>query len=330
MAKQLLLVASIIMTALHASAQLDNFDGNGHKTRLASEKVVVTVKKLPVRNAAAPSFLLSNASSLVGLGIGLVKTALDKRSQSFTASYSGMLTDETLTFFDDSTFSPFSLKVERNTGEKEGENPDFRAAMIALSVSKEDNDGVFRFRLDSIALTRAKARITKSLHSTGKTVDININVKIKVLYRDEVKADTVSGKASADSADKRVRQAEVKTATSYTLKSATLGESSITVNGIHPGTTKDFSKETDNSFYSDWFQLIPAVQQTKDAKKLTAGKRYTRCWTTITVTVKEANPYGVEAGKISDYFSNSNSEIASFLNALIPGNSSSKGSGSGK
>jgi hypothetical protein len=330
MAKQLLLVASIIMTALHASAQLDNFDGDGHKTKLASEKIVVSVKKLHVKEAAAPSFLLSNASSLVGLGIGLVKTALDKRSQSFTATYSGTLTDESLTFFDDSTFTPFSLKVLRNTSEKEGETPDYSASMIALSVSKEENDGVFRFRLDSIALTRAKARITKSLHSAGKTVAINIDIKIKVLYRDEVKADTVSGKASDDSTDKRAKPTEVKTATSYTLKSATLGESSITVSSIRPGsTTKDFSTETDNSFYSDWFQLIPAPQQTKDAKKLTAGKRYNRCWTTITVTVKEANPYGVEAGKISDFFSSNSSDVTSFLNALISGNSS-KSSGSGK
>ncbi len=302
---------------LPATAQLNNFDGDGHKTKLAAEKTVLTVKKLPLRNAAAPSFLLSNVSSLVGLGVGLVKMALDKRAQSFTATYSGALTDESVTFFDDSSFAPFTLKIERLTSEMEGEEPVYRASMIALSVEKEDNDGVFRFRLDSIALTDAKARITKSMHAKGKTVDLNVAVQVKVLYRDEVKADTLSGKATVDSTNKNSRQPELKMATSYTLKSATLGASSITVAGIRPGTTRDFSGQLDNALYSDWFQMIPATQQTKDAKKLTAGKRYNRCWTTITVTVKEANPYGVRAGQLSDFFSSNSSGVAAVLNALI-------------
>jgi hypothetical protein len=318
MIKQILPVAFMMtLAALHATAQLNNFDGNGHKTKLVSEKTVLSVKKLPQKNAAAPSFLLSNATSLVGLGVGLVKTVLDKRAQSFTATYSGALTDESVTFFDDSTFAPFTLKVERYTTETEVLDPDHRASMIALSVSKEENDGVFRFRLDSIALTDAKARITKSIHSKGKTVDINVLVQIKVLYRDEVKIDTLSAKQTMDSTDKSARQPALKTATSYTLKSATLGASSITVGGIRPGTTKDFSGKTDNALYSDWFQMIPATQQTKDARKLTAGKRYNRCWTTITVTVKEANPYGVQAGKISDFFSSNSSQITTLLNSLL-------------
>ncbi len=88
-------------------------------------------------------------------------------------------------------------------------------------------------------------------------------------------------------------------------QNGSLGSSSITVKGITLGTP------ITDTYYSDWYTIIP------NPLNRPTDNNYT-----IDVQVQEANPYGVTAKAISDFFNSNQTQIDSFLKSLIPSSSS--------
>jgi hypothetical protein len=296
---------SLFLIPFISNSQICNYTENGKKIKLAKEKITITVDRQDVENAV-PAILLAAAAQVVSLGIDVTKTALDNRAQSFSATYNTSYTGTNLSFFD-GHFTPFKLKVARSTGEDQNKPTDTEAENLEFSVEQASETGLFRFKLKSLDFIYSKARITNWTHSKGKTVDINIDIQISSYYRDgfSVKRDSVS---KADYI-------------SYTFKTIAIGESSITIQGVKPGLKLVVKKDDiDNTLYSDWFQLIPPPTISPDMNKTLNEKRIDpyACWYTFKVTVKEANPYGVQATQLYSFFKDNGSDISGLLKSFIP------------
>jgi hypothetical protein len=272
----------LFFIALRASGQIYNYDASGHRSEQQSEKITVIATNAGAGKQDA-SFVSSAIGGVVGVVYDIVKTALSNREASYTASYTGTCSGQPL-MLANSKIGFTQLEITRTTTDQSSNK--LVAADIKLDVQQATS--AFRFSVNSVALTQAKARIKKS-GSNGKTVDINIDVKVDALYN------VFDDKQNA------------------TLKSATLGDFSITVPGIPPG-----GNNSDATITTGWYQFIPSVPAGSPNNENVA-----RGWYTITVTVKEANPYGLSFQKISDFFSNNSSDITGFLKALVPGSSSS-------
>lgn len=117
--------------------------------------------------------------------------------------------------------------------------------------------------------------------------------------------------------DQRAVEDSVKEdADSYMIKSSSLGQSAITIPGLHPGQQYDFSKNEDNSLYSDWNQVVPQAPG-----NMLSETRGPRGWYTIKVTVKEANSYGVTANNLSAFFKSNGTDLSSLLKSFVPSGS---------
>ncbi|WP_316747600.1 hypothetical protein [Pedobacter gandavensis] len=266
---------------------------------MAYEKIVLSTSELE-NTQAFPAFLLSAIPAAIGVGTSFAKTALDKKALSYASSYSGTLTSKELCFFD-GAFNPFSLNITRNTFEKKDSLPKESAIIVLETVA---DGALYRFKLKQLVLNASKARVRKESEKTGKTIDLNIEIQVSVVYRDSWKLDSISPK------EKIPR---------YSLKSTILGTSAITVTGIEPGSPYILESDNDNALYSDWFQKIPQPSLNSELTTILENKHEkNECWTTIKVTVKEANPYGVKATTIAEFFSGSQESLTDLLKSFVP------------
>lgn len=287
-------------------AQLSNYSIHGkHKTNLSKEKIELKVTTLTEEKQSVGAISLGLLTAAINPALKIGKTYLDKRAESYVGAYTGTLTDDTLNFRE-SLFEPFELEITRNTFERQDSTPTV-ASKIVLLANRRSNEPLFRFKLKEVQMEASKARIRKSnSKNIGRTVDLNIEVQVLVHYLDELKpADAAAGNPEK---------------ITYKIKTSTLGSSSINIRGIKPnGHRYDFSQNEDNSLFSGWFQVIPDLVLSEDLRKrLSDNRNVSACWTTIQVTVKEANPYGISTTKLAEYFGNSEEGIAEFLKALIP------------
>lgn len=275
MNKIYLTIASCIIFA-NVFCQLNNYDKDGNKTKLSSEKIQISITT-PKENKEAGGFLLSTIENMLPVGINAVKTALSNRQESFTATYSGNLSGNKL-MVKNEFLNIETISINRNT--IDNNNNPLVASQIILNV--EQDGAVFRFSTKEIDLDRSKARIKK--HGTkGKTIDLNIDIRVDALWK------------VYD--DKKPNQ--------FSMKSATLGESSITVNGLRPG---DHNTDVINS---SWFQMIPS------APEGILSELRGRGWYNITITIKEANPYGITSKKIAEFFSNNSDELSTLIKGFL-------------
>ncbi|HMG68367.1 MAG TPA: hypothetical protein VK588_11805 [Chitinophagaceae bacterium] len=276
------LATVFIFFFVNTFCQLNNYDKDGNKTKLASEKIAISITT-PQERTEAGGFLLSTIENILPIGINAVKTAMSNRQESFTATYSGNLSGNKL-MVKNEFLNLETIIIKRNT--IDNNNNPLTASQIILKV--EQDGAAFRFSTKEIDFDRSKARIKKH-GNKGKTIDLNIDIRVDALWK------------VYD--DKKPNQ--------FSLKSSTLGESSITVNGIRPG---DHNTDVINS---NWFQMIPSAPDGVTSELRGRG------WYNITVTVKEANPYGVTSKKIADFFSSNSGDLSTLIKGFLESSKSS-------
>ncbi len=293
--KSHLLFTALLFGAFTGYSQLTNFDADGKKTKIDAEKIVILVETKEESDQAAPAFV-TVLSSLIGVGTGAIQAHLSSKQESYTATYTGRISGKNF-MVKNSILTISGLKIIRLT--KTGNNAFDTSAIIKLKVIQDDP--VFKFETESINITKSKARIKKG-GKNGKTIDLNIDIKVDASWR----------KYEMEEKEEGEKKEKVKKIKSATLESGTLGQSSITLTGIKPGQIEN------EKISSEWFKMVP-----QDAANIPAETRG-RGWYTITVTVKEANPYGVTSKKIAEFFKESNEAITGFLQSLVPEKSEKK------
>jgi hypothetical protein len=85
---------------------------------------------------------------------------------------------------------------------------------MILVPAVEPHTGLFRFRVDSLIFPYSKAKI-KKWGKYGKTIDVSIDIKLEAYWKEVV---------AGSSGNKKI---VVSDTTGFTLKSGTLGESTI-------------------------------------------------------------------------------------------------------
>jgi hypothetical protein len=275
-----ILTLVLCVLVLSTEAQLNNFSSTGKtKRKLKAETIEISIAK-PVEQKQAAIALASVLSNLIPIGVNAIQTALSNRQESFTATYSEKISGDDL-ITGNSNLNIASISVKRITTEKKS-NISETASEITLDV--EQSGPVFRFSTKSLTLKYSKARL-KKCGKRGKSIDLDISIKVDALYKEFDKEGD-----------------------GFSITSATLGESSVHLTGIIPQDKPiAISKK-----YSDWYKLIPAAPDDVDSEKAKRG------WYTITVTVKEANPYGVTSKKLADFFKENSEKITTVIQGFIP------------
>jgi hypothetical protein len=302
--KKVILVL-LMLSSVTSFGQLKDFDKDGKRAKIAEEKITISVAAPPIKVAALSAATIGTA--LITTGVGFAKTALEKREASFTATYASNYTGER--FFVSNSLQIGDVTILRQT-KADGTAAFTTASKIVLETQQSTLGNVFRFKLKEVDLDYAKARIKKR-GKTGKAVDISVTIQLTGLWNDYEFDE-----------DHREKPAKV------TIKSAVLGESTIILQNVKPGTPQTFNAaNTDNYLYSDFFQMIPptpiapaipaaagaaAVPATPIAAELNRG------WYVLKITVKEANPVGMNSNKLSNYLIANSESITNLLNAFIP------------
>jgi hypothetical protein len=269
----------------HAFSQLTNFGSDGKKLKILTEtdsSIVVTNLNLPNFVPNAVPLVLGAIEAGVGVGLDVTQAALTKREEGFTATYTSMYTDSS--FLYNNQFHLDELKFYRLfTTEKDAKKK--IASEITLKFKPSNN--LFRLKLESLLLNYSKARI-KKCGKSGRTIDISIGIEINGIWTDY--------KGSTSS-----------------LKSATLGASSIIIPGIKPGGKEyDFSQTNSNNLYSDWYQMIPF------APEKTPESRNSRGYYTITITIREANAAAIGSNNLVTFLNSNSSDISKFIKSFLP------------
>jgi hypothetical protein len=184
---------------------------------------------------------------------------------------------------------------------------DDTAMEIKLVPVVDANSGLFRLKVQELHFPFSKAKI-KRLGRYGKTVDLNIDIKLEAIWKESA-ANATGGKKSnlggseTDNTD---------SSNGYSLKTATLGESSITISSITPSANVPLLPS--EPYLSAWFEPLPSTA----LKFMTAESDWAAGWYTITITVKEVNPFGITSKQRADFFSASSGDLSSFMKQLIP------------
>jgi len=276
MKKTLILCTLLIISNIAVAQHLRNFDKKGKKIRLKKEQVRLEV--VPKQHhdnivGLTPASPASIINGVIPLIVDITKSALAARKASYTATYSASCSGEYSGSLDGQNIRLTRSIIQKNES----------TAQIAIKTlfSIHEHTGMFNIQIDSLDFNYSKARIRRR-KNLGKGIDISYDIKITGYW---------------------TSYSDPKDNTSpITLNSATLGESTIILFGLVPGSNQMDDLLKNNS---DWFQIIP---------KSISG---TPNWYTINITVKEANPDGLSSTDASSFFQNNTSDISSFLQTIL-------------
>ncbi len=277
----ILIFLCIVLNSSVSFSQLCNFDSKGSKTPLNSETIIVSVTKPTTQKNSGGGAILGAIGSLIGIGINAYSAHLTAKQESYAATYKGSYSGNDFMIKSTSSSGPYFLNLKEVVITRKTD-PNSKPFASEIKLAIEDDGPLFRFKTTAITFNYSKARIKKG-GSKGKTIDVNINVKVDVTWKkfDEKKE-------------------------TFELESAVVGESSIVVPGIKPdGVTMTAA------FWSDWFKTIPA-KDLPDSEVRGTG------WYTITITVSEANPYGVTSKKIAEFFKENSETVTKIITGFIP------------
>lgn len=303
---------STFLVALPASlsAQLMNYDNNGERVEAAGEKVSMIIEKKADHGNKAlvgPISFSGIIGGVIGLSIDITKSILNADEQKYTGTYTATKSENQLIYFHkdgDATTADLNIQrliVTRSFLNLKGDS--VMACQFYLSTNMPDNSGLFRFKLDSLNLQFAKAKI-KKVGSGGKRIDLSITIKLDALWQDGAIKDTTPASHATSI------QTQTTAETSSIMKTATLGETTIFVSSISP----EGKIRIANDCYSGWYQLLPvtALKYANAENKWKVGNYV------VTVTVKEANPYGLKAKDMADFFNTTGTDLGSFLKQFFP------------
>jgi hypothetical protein len=281
-------------------AQIINYSKNGKRIKVNDEKIVVNIIQgidTSSNRLASPGLSLPGIlTNFVGTGITLVKAIMAQQQEKYTATYVGSVLKKGLIILDSSDKGKMirlnikEIVFSRIIGK------DGIAMTFSLVPLVENGSGLFRFKVKELGLPLTKAKI-KRVGRYGKTVDLNIDIKLDALWK-EVVASKPDGTQNIEN--------------NFQIKSATLGQSSILIPGLIPDSVVRLLPS--EPYLSGWFQLLPAAA----SQFLTAENDYKAGWYTLTITIKEANPYAITSKERADFFSSTSIDLSNLLKQFIP------------
>jgi hypothetical protein len=298
----LFLLLGTLFTA-SCQAQLVSYKKDGARIRYGKETTLITVhpetRDKNFRSTATPISLPSVLPGIIGAGFSITKTLLAQQQEKYTATYNASQTGIGLVLLTD-TANVQSAAINIKTIDiARVMNRDETAMQVTLRPVPEPHTGLFRFQVDTLRFHYAKAKI-KKWGRYGKTIDISVDVKLEAYWK-EPATGASNGNKSA------------KTDTSgFVLKSGSLGESTILIAGITP--TDQDEVYLDKPYYSGWFQTLPATA----LSFATVESDWKTGWYTLTVTIKEANPYGITSKQYSDFFSAASTDLSTLIKSFVP------------
>ena len=293
-----------------AFAQLVNYQPNGKSVTADSERISIVIYRpdsTSFRAASANIALPGVVGSLVSLGLNLVKTALTNQEEKYTASYSAALSERALLRLQNANnpntaqLNIDSIGIYRLVALTGGKKD--TALAIILQPEVEHFSGVFRLKVVAVQTRFAKAKIRR-IGTGGKSIDLNLSVKLDALWQEPATGVPASGtNGKSDSAP--------TPRSGYTIKTATLGDASLVIAGIRPGR---FYELRTAGYATNWFQLPPQMAMASANQ----DNHYTAGYYNLTVTIKEVNPCGVNSKKIADFFSSGSSDILTAVKSILP------------
>ncbi len=291
-----------------STGQTINYSSSGI-IRSSDERVEINViSKKKVRSASSPISFPGVLGSVINLGVGAAKSILSSEEAKYTSTYSGSKSGKDLFVAgpplkgETADLNIYSIQIIRTLV-----FPDLTtqlASEVVLIPDVDPSTGLFRFKLQRLFLAASKAKI-KKWGKVGKLLKMSIDIKIDVMYPELTntsKPDSIISKSKANS--------ETHLDTSYSIKSTPLGESSIFVSGLKP----EGPAIINGDHYSNWFQPIPkpVLKFGNPSNKGGVGNYQ------ITIVVKEANPYGIKAKELSDFFNGSSADIETIIKQMLP------------
>jgi len=288
----------VLFFAPNSYAQLIKYSPAGEKISVKSDQLFIYIdhnSDKSTMSGIAPLSLPNIVNSFLGSSLNIVKSLLTKEQEKFSATYSATKTEKGLIYLSkpnnpsSAMLDISSISIDRMTDSRDS------ALHILLVPQCEPRSGLFRFTLIELYEPFTKAKI-RHAGKTGKTVDLSIDVKLDAIWK--------------EASNKSEGQPE-----SYELKSSTLGQSTILVPNVTPGTRCHFRKE-DGRYLSGWYQTLPYGS----IKYADSSSGWKTGWYTITVTIKEANPYAYTSKQLSDFLASNGVDIATFLKQFFPSN----------
>jgi hypothetical protein len=293
----------------NCNAQIKNYTSNRGIIKASDEQINIVVDTS--KSTRAPSGAISFPGvigSVVSLGISAGKAILSAQDEKYTSTYSGTCSGEKLIVVP----SPYagnqgflnidSVRIIRSMIFADLTNE--VASEIVLVPIVQSSSGMFRFKIQRINLIASKAKIKKN--KSGQLLDLSITIKLEAIYQES------SGTLKEDSSAHNIgnNPSTSKDTNGFTFKTATLGESTIIVAALKP----EGPAILQNDYFSNWFQPIPA-----SAFKFANSKNKGGIGNfLISVTVKEANPSGISAKKLSDFFSATSPDINNLIKQFFP------------
>lgn len=309
------IILSIILSfalCCEANAQETDYTPDGRSVHADSERVVLVVFRpdpASMRAASSNIALPGVIGSVVSIGFNLIKTALNTQEEKYTASYSAKLSDKSLLRLQNPNNATTvhlnidSIGIYRLINLPSGEKD--TALRLILKPEIENFAGLFRLKVESVRIGYAKAKI-KRFGKKGKSLDLSLSIKLDALWQESSAVANPPNKAKdADSS--------LLSRSNYTIKTSTLGDANIIIPSIRPGSYIDTRKA---DFATTWFQLPPLAAMVGANE----DNHYTAGYFNLAVTVKEANPYGINSKKLADFFSNNNSDLLMVVKSLLPQN----------
>lgn len=273
-----------------------------------SISIVVDRPGPKIRGTNVGSLLPGLLGNIISTGIDLVKMALSNEEQKYTATYSGSATGNDLMIVSSDTdgikgiLNADSIHIIRTIVHNDMTTE--KVCEIVLVPEADKGSGLYRFRVARINMEGSKAKI-KKMGKNGKVLDLSIDIKLDAIWKEAV------GSSNEDSTKTSPRNTASKKEMTFAYKSATLGSSSILVTRISPKGANILRDE----FYSGWFQPLPSSAfAIPDKSKSRPVGNYT-----MTITVKEVNPYGLSSQKVASFLASSAADLESIIKQLLPG-----------
>ena len=289
-----LLCFAVLSIHSSATAQLVKYNPEGKKINITSDRLYLYVDAdtgKHTMSASGPLSLPNILGSFLTGTITIVKEIVSAQQEKYSASYTATKTERSLIYLIKANNpSSAALNIASITMDRITDLYDTALHLVLVPIP-EPQSGLFRLVLTQFYEPFTKAKIKKG-GKRGKTLDLSIDIKFDAIWKE------LTSKSDSQN---------------FTLKTGTLGESSILLSGISPGKHYTFKKEY-AEFQSGWFQTLPSAALTF----ATEATNWTTGWYTMTVTIKEANPYAYNSKQLSDFLNSTATDISSFLKQLIP------------
>lgn len=276
--------ASLCISLQSTSAQITSYNSKGNKISSSSENILIVVNKpAELARGGMPAISLPGvATNIVSVALEIGKTIASNQEAKYAASYSATTSEtDLLALRNPQKPSSVFLNIDSiNIIREIVSNASLAetACDIVLVPKIQSTSGLFRFKVERLFIPYTKAKI-KRFGRGGKMIDLSITIKLDALWQ-EPTSEKISDSSKQT---KAIPSSRSPNDSSYQIKTAALGESTIFISSVIPG--GNFPLERD--IYSGWFQLIPntSLKYSNPENNYKVGEY------SLSITVNEVNPY---------------------------------------